>query len=60
MASSFSGYDAAHDVRGVTIENLRFNGRPITNPADAHLEIDKYVQDVRFVKKRKPAIKDGD
>jgi len=50
MPSSFSGYDAAHDVRGVTIKNLRFNGRPITNPADAHLEIGKYVQDVRFVK----------
>ena len=50
MPSCFTGYDAQHDVRGVTIENLRFNGRPITNPADAHLEIGKYVQDVRFVK----------
>ena len=47
--SSFNGYDAAHDVRGVTIENLRFNGRPITNAKDAHLEIGKYVEGVRFV-----------
>jgi hypothetical protein len=50
MPSCFTGYDAQHDVRGVTIENLSFNGRPITNPDDAHLKIGKYVQDVRFVK----------
>ena len=50
MPSSFTGYDAKHDVRGVSIENLRFNSRPITNADDAHLTIGKYVQDVRFVK----------
>jgi hypothetical protein len=50
MPSCFTGYDAKHDIRGVTIENLRFNGRPITNPDDAHLKIGKYAQDVRFVK----------
>jgi hypothetical protein len=49
--SAFSGLDAAHDVRGVTIENLRFNGRPITNADDAGLEIRQYAQDVRFVEK---------
>jgi len=47
--SSFSGFDAEHDVRGVAIENLRFNGRPITSADDAHLQIGKYVQGVRFV-----------
>jgi hypothetical protein len=47
--SSFTGYDAQHDIRGVTIENLRFNGRPISNAANAHLRIGKYVQGVRFV-----------
>jgi hypothetical protein len=47
--SSFSAYDAQHDIRGVTIENLRFNGRPITNATDAHLKIGKFVEDVRFV-----------
>jgi hypothetical protein len=34
---------------GVTIENLRLNGRPITSAGDAHPQIGKYVQDVRFV-----------
>jgi hypothetical protein len=48
-SSSFTGFDAEHDVRGVTIENLRFNGRPITSAGDAHLQIGKYVQGVRFV-----------
>ncbi len=47
--SAFTGLDAAHDVWGVTIENLRFNGRAITGAGDAHLQIGKYVQDVRFV-----------
>jgi len=47
--SAFTGLDAAHDVRGVTIENLRFNGRPIMSAKDAHLQIGKSVQDVRFV-----------
>jgi hypothetical protein len=46
--SAFSGQDPAHDVRGVTIENLRFNGQPITNAGDAHLEIRNDVEDVRF------------
>jgi hypothetical protein len=46
--SAFSGLDPAHDVRGVTIENLRFNGQPIVNAAGAHLEIRSYVEDVRF------------
>jgi hypothetical protein len=47
--SAFTGLDAAHDVRGVTIENLRFNGHPITSANDAHLQIGKSVQDVRFL-----------
>jgi len=49
MPSSFTGFDAQHDVRAVTIENLRFNGRRITNADDAHLKIGKYVQDVRLL-----------
>ncbi len=48
-SSSFTGNDAAHDVRGVTIENLRFNGRKATNAAEAHLKIGDYVEDVRFL-----------
>ena len=49
--SAFTGFDATHDVRGVTIENLRFNGRAITTAADAHLQIGQYVQDVRLTGK---------
>jgi hypothetical protein len=47
--SAFTGFDAAHDVRGVTIENLRFNTQAITGADEAHLQIGKYVQDVRFL-----------
>jgi hypothetical protein len=45
--SAFTGLDATHDVRGVTIENLRFNGSPVNGPA--HLQIGKYVEEVRFL-----------
>jgi len=47
--SSFTGQDAERDVRGVTIENLRFNGRPVTSAEDARLRLGGYVQDVRFL-----------
>jgi hypothetical protein len=50
MPSPFDGFDDGHDVKGVSIENLRFNGRPITSAEDAHPKIGKYVQDVRLVK----------
>jgi hypothetical protein len=46
--SSFTGLDAEHDVRGVRIENLRFNGRPAASPEEAHLKIGAFVEDVRF------------
>jgi hypothetical protein len=47
--SSFTGLDAEHDVRGVRIEKLLVNGRPITTVENARLRIGNYVQDVRFV-----------
>jgi len=47
--SAFTGLDAAHDVRGVRIENLRFNGRPVSSLADAHVQIGNYVEDVRLL-----------
>jgi hypothetical protein len=47
--SSFTGCDAGHDVRGVSIENLRFNGRPVRNAEEARLKIGAFVTDVRFV-----------
>jgi hypothetical protein len=53
--SSFTGHDAAGDVRGVTIENLRFNGRLVINAQDAHLRLGGFVADVRVRKgSRKP------
>jgi hypothetical protein len=45
--SAFTGLDARHDVRGVTIENLRFNSSPVNGAA--HLQIGKYVEEVRFL-----------
>jgi hypothetical protein len=48
-SSSFAGADDQHDVRGVRIENLRFNGRLINNADDAQLKIGNFVQDVSFV-----------
>jgi hypothetical protein len=47
--SSFTGWDAEHDVQGVRIENLRFNGRQVTNLADAHAKVGKYARDIAFV-----------
>lgn len=47
--SSFTGEDAGHDVQGVTFENLRWNGRPVTSAKDARLQVNNHVQGVRFV-----------
>jgi len=49
LPSAFTGLDATHDVRGVTVENLRFHGHPITNAADAHLQIGKFAEEARFL-----------
>lgn len=46
--SSFTGLDAEHDVRGVRIENLLFNGRPVTTVEDARIRIGAHVEDVRI------------
>ena len=48
-ASSVSGFDSEHDVRDVSIENLCFNGRPVTNAEAAHLQTGSYAEAVRFV-----------
>ncbi len=46
--SSFRGFDAEHDVAGVTIENLRFNGKPAGNAEEAGLRIGPHVSDVQL------------
>jgi hypothetical protein len=47
--SSFRGLDADHTVEGVTIENLRFNDRPIRSATECRLSIGPHVKDVRVV-----------
>jgi Glycosyl hydrolases family 28 len=47
--SYFMGHDAEHDVSDVTIENLRVNGKLITNAEEAHLSIRNHVSKVRLV-----------
>ena len=46
--SSFRGFDAEHDVAGVTIVNLRFNGEPAGNAPEARLHLGPHVDRVRF------------
>ncbi len=46
--SSFRGFDAEHTVEGVTIQNLRFNGRPIGAANEAHLTVGAHVRGVQF------------
>ena len=48
-ASSVSGFDSEHDVRGISIENLRFNGQSATNAETAHLQTGRYTEAVQFV-----------
>ena len=55
--SSFRGLDAEHGVDGVTVENLRFNGKPVGDAAAARLTIGPHVQNVRFAAERKDAVK---
>ena len=48
--SSFRGFDAEHDVAGVTIADLRFNGKPAGNAQEARLQIGPHVGRVQFSK----------
>ena len=47
--SSFRGGDAEHTVAGVTIQDLKFNDRPIRDAAKARLVIGPHVESVRFL-----------
>lgn len=46
--SRFGGFDAEHDLNGVVIKNLRFNGELITDEAGMNLKKGKYVNNIRF------------
>jgi len=47
--SSLTGFDAQHDVRDVSIENLRFNGRPATSAEAAHIKLNGFAAPVHFL-----------
>ena len=47
--SFFRGFDDAHTVEGVTIANLQFNGKVISNAKEAGLNIGPHVSRVQFV-----------
>ncbi|HXP61913.1 MAG TPA: glycosyl hydrolase family 28 protein, partial [Dongiaceae bacterium] len=51
--SSFNGLDAQHAVQGVTLDNLRMNGKLATTATEANLEVGPYVSGVRFGKAAK-------
>jgi len=48
--SFFVGLDAQHTVQGVTVDNLRFNGKPANSAAEAGLALGAHVSGVRFGK----------
>ncbi len=47
--SVLEGYDAEHQVRGVTFRNVRINGRLVTDLASGNIQANEFVDDVRFV-----------
>ena len=44
--SQLRGYDAEHGIRGVTIENLRINGRVVRSLKEAAIQVGPHVRDV--------------
>jgi polygalacturonase len=47
-ASSLRGWDAEHTVEGVTIKNLRFNGKKLEDEKAARISMGTHVGRVRF------------
>jgi len=48
--SFVNGLDAQHMIQGVTVDNLRFNGKTANSPTEANLSIGPHVSDVNFGK----------
>jgi hypothetical protein len=46
--SRLQGFDAQHDIRDVTIANLRINGRPMRSLQEAAIRVGPHVQNVRI------------
>ena len=51
--SSFRGFDDKHGIDSVTLENVRFNGKPVRGAEAARLHIGQYVTNVRFAETSK-------
>jgi len=47
--SRIEGFDVEHQVKGVTIHGLRFNGRAVTSVEAASVMLRPFVQDVRVL-----------
>ena len=47
--SRLQGFDAEHQVKGVTIRGLRFNGRAVTSVEEANVILRPFVQNVRVL-----------
>jgi len=46
--SSLGGFDAAHDIKGVTITNLQINGKVVKSLEEAAINVDPFVSDVHI------------
>ena len=46
--SALSGFDETHDVKGVTIANMRINGKVATTLEEAAIHVGQFVSDVRI------------
>ncbi|MBX7259439.1 MAG: hypothetical protein K1Y02_23975 [Candidatus Hydrogenedentes bacterium] len=46
--SSLSGFDETHDVKGVTISNLKINGKVAQSLEEASIHVGQFVSDVRI------------
>jgi len=47
-ASHLRGFDADHGIDGVVFENVRINGRPVTDARAGGISIGAHVRDVKF------------
>jgi hypothetical protein len=46
--STLQGLNPAHGIDGILFDNVRINGRPITNAAEGKISIGAHVRDVKF------------
>lgn len=46
--SALSGFDETHDIKGVTISNLKINGKVATALEEAAINVGQFVSDVRI------------